>query len=71
VLSGQSYILQPVWRCHTCNLDFEHRNRGVCASCALVCHSGHNIVYDLSYSGGFFCDCGAGLGRKPCQCLPE
>lgn len=43
-------------------------SKGVCTSCAKVCHDNHDVAY--SRFSNFFCDCGAGeLKNKPCLCV--
>jgi hypothetical protein len=42
------------YHCHTCAMV---KSEGVCATCAIVCHTGHDLTY--AKYGSFFCDCGA------------
>ena len=50
--SGHNYILQPCFHCHTCGI---HDNSGLCLSCALRCHRGHDITYQRNSE--FYCKC--------------
>ena len=63
---GQLYIKQPFYFCKTCGLV---DTAGCCEACAKICHKGHDLVLcDCETS---FCDCGAGDGKTPCQCMPK
>jgi hypothetical protein len=64
--TGRDFVYQPVWHCRTCGLVGEI---GCCAACALICHEGHDVYFDPSNKGRFYCDCGAGDGPRPCRCL--
>ena len=50
----KEFMNQHWYHCHTCRMV---DGVGVCAICAKVCHSGHDVTY--SKHGSFFCDCGA------------
>jgi hypothetical protein len=52
-----SHLCQTFFRCITCNFTAENGGKGVCESCAAVCHVGHTLSSALS--GGFYCDCGS------------
>jgi len=54
LLTGRSFRDQHWYRCSTCAF---REDEGVCTSCALICHAGHEVSY-VRFSG-FFCDCGA------------
>ena len=62
---GVDYITQKWYHCETCGLVGQH---GCCEICAQTCHNGHKCVLQGVHSG-CFCDCGAGEGRAPCQCM--
>ena len=49
-----NYVSQYMFHCLTCNLV---GNLGMCASCAIVCHAGHNVPQP-TWAAAFFCDCG-------------
>ncbi|CAG5085609.1 Oidioi.mRNA.OKI2018_I69.PAR.g10942.t1.cds [Oikopleura dioica] len=58
---------QHWYHCHSCNMV---DSVGVCSTCAVVCHEGHNLSYAKHSS--FFCDCGAQdrtPGRRSCIAL--
>jgi Putative zinc finger in N-recognin (UBR box) len=56
--TGSQYIEQHWYFCYTCSFV---GSEGVCATCAQVCHEGHDISY--SRFSRFFCDCGASSGE--------
>lgn len=62
--SGKEMICQHHWHCKTCKLD---GSKGICDSCAKICHAGHSLVD--SGTSNFYCDCGHGEGPCPCRCL--
>jgi hypothetical protein len=64
--TGKTFHMQPIWCCRTCRLVLP---AGCCAACALICHQGHQVYFSCCPRDGFFCDCGAGDGPRPCLCL--
>lgn len=52
--SGGEFVEQHWYNCNTCGLIGD---KGCCAVCVRVCHSGHDVAY--SRRSSFFCDCGA------------
>jgi regulator of replication initiation timing len=70
--TGRLYSKQPIYHCFTCQLDEQHQGKRCCAACAMICHAGHNVAYVDSCTSpgqGFYCDCGAGAGPRPCLCM--
>jgi hypothetical protein len=63
-LTKNADSFQKSWFCYTCGLV---GNRGVCESCCLICHQGHELVY--AGEQNFVCNCGAGNGKFKCNCL--
>ena len=58
------FYIQHVYKCLTCK---QGENEGVCAVCAKVCHSGHELE-DRGINP-FFCDCGSGsIKGFQCRC---
>jgi len=55
VTGDKTYLLQVWYDCYTCNLRATY---GICATCAVTCHHGHNL--SSPKFGRFFCDCGHG-----------
>jgi len=55
VTGNTTYLLQVWYDCFTCNL---RSNFGICQSCAIFCHNGHQL--SAPKFGRFFCDCGHG-----------
>jgi hypothetical protein len=47
---------QTFYHCVTCDFTPGNGGKGVCESCAVVCHAGHAL--SKPQSGGFYCDCG-------------
>lgn len=52
--TGDKFTNQHWYSCYTCNM---MEQTGVCSTCAVNCHRGHDIAY--SKKGQFFCDCGS------------
>lgn len=52
-ITGDQFAPQSYRCCYTCGLT---EGRGVCLSCANVCHSNHDLG-DTIQSDSFFCDC--------------
>lgn len=63
--TGRMFQPQPFYSCYTCWPGADEF--GCCVTCGPICHAGHDLKY--KFSGGFFCDCGAGDGVRPCLCL--
>lgn len=64
--ASHGVALQPMFHCMDCGL-LPSCNRGVCSSCASVCHRGHR-----TYVGSltrFYCDCAYGIGAGECCSL--
>ena len=61
IRSKTSFIKQPFFRCESC---FSGFGSGVCSSCAVKCHSGHNLDYAGTLEA--FCDCGLQECPTPC-----
>jgi len=51
-VTQQNFVVQRWYQCNTCNLD---ANQGCCATCAKVCHAGHDLT-EMPASN-FYCDC--------------
>ena len=62
---GRTYIEQKWYHCKTCGLV---GSLGCCEACAKICHKGHDCSFDRVASR-CYCDCGAGDGPHPCQCM--
>ncbi|EFO84937.1 hypothetical protein CRE_03884 [Caenorhabditis remanei] len=58
--TGNKFTSQHWYNCYTCNM---MESTGVCSTCAVNCHRGHELAY--SKKGAFFCDCGS----KPCAAM--
>jgi hypothetical protein len=54
-VTGKRYEMQAFFRCLQCNFK-PSKNLGVCASCAEVCHKGHEGLYLYAVVGAY-CDC--------------
>nr|ACI48997.1 hypothetical protein Cbre_JD01.004 [Caenorhabditis brenneri] len=52
--TGDKFTNQHWYNCYTCNM---MEQTGVCSTCAVNCHRGHDVAY--SKKGQFFCDCGS------------
>ena len=64
-MTGEQMITQELFTCRTCRFQ---SGTCICASCAKICHAGHD-VRSLGFSQGF-CDCGAGgLPGMRCKCM--
>jgi hypothetical protein len=44
------------FECETCNLDFDHLERGICESCVRSCHANHKTYQRWTHAKAF-CDC--------------
>ena len=60
-ISGKNYLFQSWYCCFTCGIT-DHQ--GVCESCAVKCHKGHQL--SEPNFGSFFCDC---LDANTCTLL--
>lgn len=63
-VTGKDYANQTWYHCRTC---WSGDNVGCCGACVLRCHAGHETA--VAQTSSFYCDCGAGEGPSPCQCL--
>ncbi|UMM10762.1 hypothetical protein L5515_000390 [Caenorhabditis briggsae] len=52
--TGNKFVTQHWYNCYTCKMI---ESTGVCSTCAINCHRGHELAY--SKKGAFFCDCGS------------
>ena len=64
--TGDQHDFQPWFECQTCYLDYDHMERGICASCVEKCHKGHKTYQRWTHTKSF-CDCQ--LSPQPCSCL--
>eukprot|EP01132_Coremiostelium_polycephalum_P003939 gene3939-4916_t len=67
VKTGRKVEVQEWYDCKTCG---QVGSAGCCASCALVCHYGHNL--SAVKNSKFYCDCGVGKFKVKnglCKCL--
>ncbi|KAK8876042.1 hypothetical protein M9Y10_006226 [Tritrichomonas musculus] len=64
--TGKNFIIQPFYRCITCNYP---DGKGCCEWCAKICHIGHKLCYKGEIRS--FCDCGYGCveGFPICKCV--
>ena len=60
--TGPNYTKQAWFFCKTC---FRNEQKGVCTTCAYVCHKGHDIRFGSE--SGFYCDCRERYGVT-CKC---
>ena len=60
--TGPNFTEQVWFFCRTC---FRNEQKGICTSCAHVCHEGHNIQFGSE--SRFYCDCSDRYGM-PCKC---
>ncbi|KAH3743499.1 hypothetical protein Pelo_15094 [Pelomyxa schiedti] len=61
--TGETLTAQPWNWCNTCNPDWQTSRVGYCQSCALRCHSNHDLV--VVPSSKSFCDCQNADCKKP------
>jgi hypothetical protein len=59
--------LSAMWHCRDCFLE-PSRNRGMCGTCAIKCHAGHDVY--LGSLARFYCDCAFGFGKVECLAIP-
>jgi len=65
LLAENRYLVQSTFHCRTCNLD---ENEGICATCVVACHNGHDVVdMDEIKIDEFACGC-AVLSNNTCLC---
>lgn len=63
-ITRDRFVPQQFRCCRTCGLV---EGRGVCLSCAAVCHEGHDLS-EVVTSDAFYCDCGSNSAHR-CRCL--
>lgn len=61
--TGRQHQFQGWYFCRTC---FRNMARGVCITCAQICHQGHDLVF--GNESRFYCDCNERHGIS-CKCL--
>ncbi len=73
--TGQGvYAEQVYYECLTCKLTMKPDGKGICQTCADVCHKGHDLR--LAGTGKFYCDCPDAVGSqvpggKCLACMPH
>lgn len=50
--TGNKYSTQMWYKCHTC---FRNDPKGICSTCAITCHLGHDVHF--GGESDFYCDC--------------
>lgn len=60
--TGAEHEYQPWFECITCGLDAEHREQGVCSTCVVKCHAGHETIQRWTHTKSF-CDCGCSINN--------
>lgn len=63
--TGKNYAQQIWYYCRTC---YRNEQKGVCATCASVCHSGHDVRFGSE--SRFYCDCSDRYGMM-CRCREQ
>lgn len=66
--SGTKGCVQEWYICSTCT---GTASKGICASCVIHCHKGHDVCLSPDSPSHFFCDCGTGEMQNSCSLIPE
>lgn len=65
-VTGDRMYPQRVWECEPCGYTLAD-GKGMCSSCAQICHAKPDCEPVMAVFGGCFCDCGATSTESGCQ----